>query len=135
VYDLATRGVPKIITSDYTDLTKIARISRFRSGFGHDYSDVAERCRSMKHYFMPRSDLDWGTVVISSPLAGTIAEIRSETTFGEQIRIASSVFPAASVIILHVRRDANLAVRWRAVPGAGVFAELGGPPIGVVVPR
>ena len=27
----------------------------------------------MKHYFMPRHDLDWGGVVVSSPLAGTIS--------------------------------------------------------------
>ncbi|MBK6486858.1 MAG: hypothetical protein IPF98_08320 [Gemmatimonadetes bacterium] len=25
----------------------------FRSAAGHDYSDVAEQCRSMKHYFQP----------------------------------------------------------------------------------
>lgn len=35
------RGVPRIVTHDYIEL---ARITRFRSGFGHDYSDVVERC-------------------------------------------------------------------------------------------
>jgi len=120
-YDLDALGVPKLIANDYIDLDKIARISRFRSGVGHDYSDDAERCRSMKHYFQPRSGLDWGTVAISSPLAGTVAEVQDETTFGKQLRITSSANPALTVIIFHVRPEAGV------VAGAAVAA---GQPLG-----
>lgn len=44
----------KFITTDYIELDKIDRVSKFRSGIGHDYRDDAESCRSMKHYFSYR---------------------------------------------------------------------------------
>ena len=49
-YDLS-KGIPQIIDNDWINLDKIAQISKFRSGAGHDYSDDFERNRSMKHYF------------------------------------------------------------------------------------
>ena len=56
-YDLAMLGPPRIVTASYIDLSKIERISRFRSTVGHSYTDGSETCRSMKHYFQPRSSL------------------------------------------------------------------------------
>ena len=41
------------------ELDKIDKISKFRSGIGHDYWDDFENCRSMKHYFFPYDTLDW----------------------------------------------------------------------------
>ena len=116
VYDLDARGVPKLISHDYIELATIARISRFRSGFGHDYSDDAESCRSMKHYFQPRADVDWGAVAISSPVAGTIRTVRSEQTFGLQVQLTHNDYPAITVILFHVRPDAEL------IPGSIVQA-------------
>jgi len=126
VYDLATRGVPKLITSDYIDLAKISRISRFRSGIGHDYSDDAERCRSMKHYFQPSFDLDWGSIIVSAPAPGTIADVQAEMTSGEQVRITPSAYPAVTIIVFHVRRDAGIAVGTIVAAGQRLGTHVGG---------
>ncbi len=125
VYDLAALGVPKIVTHDYIELAKIARVSRFRSGVGHDYSDDVERCRSMKHYFMPRSGTDWGEVAISSPFAGTIGEIQTETTFGQQVRITSSSSPAVTAILFHVNLDAGVSAGATLAAGQRIGRHIG----------
>ena len=54
-YDIDAKGIPQFAGVDYIELAKISRISKFRSGIGHDYSDDFEQCRSMKHYYMPIS--------------------------------------------------------------------------------
>ena len=125
VYDLAALGAPAIITADYIELAKIARISRFRSGIGHDYSDDAERCRSMKHYFQPRGDVDWSNVVVSSPVAGTIVSMQNETTFGQQVKITSAIQPAVTVILFHVRPDAGVGVGSAVTPGQRLGTHIG----------
>src|ERR1044072_4810600 len=56
VWDINTRGFPRIVSTDYIELPKIARISLFRSSAGHDYHDSFESCLSMKHYFVPASN-------------------------------------------------------------------------------
>ena len=48
-YDIAANGVPRFVSADFTELAKIEQISKFRSGFGHSYTDGFENCRSMKH--------------------------------------------------------------------------------------
>jgi hypothetical protein len=53
-YDTDANGVPRFAESNCIELHKISRISKFRSGAGHDYSDDFETCRSMKHYFDPK---------------------------------------------------------------------------------
>jgi hypothetical protein len=50
-WDIAANGIPKFVGRDFTQLSKIDKISKFRSGEGHDYSDGSETCRSMKHYY------------------------------------------------------------------------------------
>jgi hypothetical protein len=72
-YDLATLGPPKILSANYIDLSKIERISRFRSTAGHSYVDGSgETCRSMKHYFVPPfSGVDWTDIDIYAPVSGT----------------------------------------------------------------
>lgn len=125
VYDLDARGVPKFIGSDYIELAKIARMSRFRSGIGHDYSDDVERCRSMKHYFQPRGDVDWGTVSIFGPVAGKVSEMRLETTFGTQMQIVPNEQPAMTIIIFHVRPEAALAVGSAVTPGQRLGTHIG----------
>src|SRR5688572_19041243 len=64
VWDVDTRGVPRLATADYIDLSKIRRVSFFRSSVGHDASDDFESCRSMKHYFMPRNAATAPTIEI-----------------------------------------------------------------------
>jgi hypothetical protein len=109
-YDLDARGVPRFIASDYIELAKIARVSRFRSGIGHDYSDGVERCRSMKHYFQPRGDVDWGAVSTFAPVAGTVTEMRAEASFGTQVQIVPNEQSAMTLIIFHVRPEAALTI-------------------------
>ena len=41
-YDVDANGIPKFVTVDYIELGKIYRISKFRSGEGHYYSDDFE---------------------------------------------------------------------------------------------
>src|SRR3990167_11035872 len=50
--------LPQFIQADFIDLEKVASISKFRSGSGHDFSKGSgETCRSMKHYFnVPRPE-------------------------------------------------------------------------------
>jgi Bacterial Ig-like domain (group 2) len=124
-YDLEALGVPRIVVADYIELHKVARISRFRSGIGHDYVDDVERCRSMKHYFQPYGSVDWGSVVIRSPMDGVIRAILDETTFGKQVQLTSRHIPAATVIIFHVRLDSGIAVGAPIAAGSRLGTHIG----------
>jgi hypothetical protein len=67
-YDLVGLGPPRVLTANYIDLSKIERISRFRSAIGHHYAfSPDEPCRSMKHYYQPYFDLDWTAVDVYAP--------------------------------------------------------------------
>lgn len=125
VYDVAARGVPHIVTRSYLDLSKIERISRFRSGFGHDYSDHVETCRSMKHYMMPYNALDWRTIDIVAPFDGVVTALLPEQTFGTQVQLQSSELPAATAVIFHVQPDAALSVGTRVSAGAHLGTHIG----------
>ncbi len=108
-YDVDSEGIPAFVATDYIDLDPIERISRFRSGIGHDYSDDFETCRSMKHYFQPQAEVDWSTVAIRSPVDGTVIWL-DEGWAGSQIRIQSSDFPAFYFILFHVNLAGDLSV-------------------------
>lgn len=103
-----------VIAQLHVPLDRVERISRFRSGVGHDYNDGAERCRSMKHYFQftggepgePHAP-SWTTVPIVSPLDGVVVGIDAEWA-GDQIRIRSAADPRLTVILFHVRRNADV---------------------------
>jgi hypothetical protein len=110
IYDLDARSLPALVTAHYVDVGAIQRVSTFRSGIGHDYSDAVERCRSMKHYFMPRADVDWSTIAVSSPVNGTVVQLQQETTFGTQVQIRASALSAATVILFHVVVDGGISV-------------------------
>jgi hypothetical protein len=124
-HDPDVLGVPRFIAADYVDRTSLLRISKFRSGFGHDYADGVEQCRSMKHYFQPRSNLDWGTLPIRSPVAGRIVELRAENTFGTQVQIVPTNFPAATVVLFHVRTANGLAVGQAVGAGETLGTHIG----------
>jgi hypothetical protein len=101
-YETATvKGIPKFVEYDYIELAKISQISKFRSGVGHDYSDDFESCRSMKHYFHPKDDCDWGTIKIFSPMEGTVSK-KFEEWAGTQIWIRSKDWPSFTFRIFHV---------------------------------
>jgi hypothetical protein len=107
-YDLATLGPPKILNADYIDLSKIGRISRFRSTVGHSFTNGLETCRSMKHYFEPKLSVDWTSVDIYAPASGTILGIRTDGSAGYQIRFRPVDLPAFDISLFHVNIDSGI---------------------------
>jgi hypothetical protein len=100
-YNVDANGIPKFATVDYIELDKIYRISRFRSSVGHSYWDDFESCRSLKHYFEPKSEVDWSTIKIFSPVQGTVYTMLEEGA-GTQVQIKSTQYPAFYFIIFHI---------------------------------
>jgi len=110
-YDIDTLGVPKFVNVNYIDLSKIYRVSRFRSMAGHNYSDSSqfgtdgykdstnriEQCRSMKHYFLAP---DSGVSIVS-PVSGTVNSVRLGA-LGATVEIRSDVQPDFYFGIFHV---------------------------------
>lgn len=90
-----------IVAADYIELNNISRISKFRSGVGHDYSDSVESCRSMKHYFVPKTY----PVKIFSPVTGVISYLTQEWA-GTQVGIQSG---SRTFVIFHVNISGSLA--------------------------
>jgi hypothetical protein len=109
IWDIEKDGIPEFVGSDYIELDKIYRISKFRSSAGHDYSDAFEDCRSMKHYFEPRSDIDWAAVKIYAPVTGTVTRVEQEWA-GAKIEIASEDYPAFRFSIFHINLTVLLTV-------------------------
>jgi hypothetical protein len=108
-YDVDAWGYPHFVTANYIDLDRIWRISKFRSAFGHDYSDDFEHCRSMKHYFQPKGDTGWETVRIYAPVNGTVSW-RFEEWLGTQLWIRSQEYPDFEFGIFHIQlQDSSLA--------------------------
>jgi len=118
-YDVDSSRMPLFVSSDYIDLSKINRISKFRSGEGHDNSDDFESCRSMKHYYHP-SVSNWSEVGVFSPVAGTVYSM-NEDNAGYMVVIQSLEYPAFFFTLYHVAPTNTVA------PGDPVVA---GQPIG-----
>lgn len=55
----------------------------------------------MKHYFKPKGNVNWGSIMISSPVKGTVVRIDEEWA-GTQLRIRSEQYPAFYFIIFHI---------------------------------
>lgn len=115
VSDAEAPAPPAFIQAHYLDPAAIARISRFRSGAGHDFSDGQESCRSMKHYFWPQGgepgathDPSWTLLPIFSPVDGRIARVMQES-WGDQLWLEAKAAPGYLVRIFHVA----LAPGWR----------------------
>lgn len=113
-----------LLTHDYIDLDAIARISRFRSGVGHDYPGGGETCRNMKHYFEPRADLDWSRVSLYAPAAGQIDSVETEWA-GDKLNIALAAAPEIVVTIFHVRREPGLEPGSSVVSGQKLGHHIG----------
>jgi hypothetical protein len=102
-YNLAGLGAPRVLDASYIDLSKIDRISRFRSTIGHSYVDGSgETCRSMKHYYQPRTTVDWTMVDVYAPASGTIWLIATDGAAGFRIMLRPRDLPALEVAIFHV---------------------------------
>lgn len=109
---------------NYIELSKITRVSKFRSGVGHDYSDDFERCRSMKHYFDTPKDASASSVRIYAPFSGTVTRTMAEWA-GVQIHITSSVNPAFTAIFFHVTPAAGIAEGAEVAGGQRIGTHVG----------
>jgi hypothetical protein len=101
-YDVTTNGLPLLVEANYIDLESIDRVSLFRSSSGHDFVDDFEVCRSMKHYFLPLSTVDWSEIEVYSPIQGKIVGWANEGDKGSTLTIESSAFPGVAVTVFHV---------------------------------
>ena len=133
-WNVETQGVPRFITHDYIDLSRIGMISRFRSAAGHSYTDEFESCRSMKHYFRPaRNGAE--TIRIFSPVTGEITRTIQEWA-GVQIWIRSKDYPAFTVILFHVNPSISTADGTPVTGGQQIGTHIGdqtGSDVGVAV--
>lgn len=78
-YDIDSEGIPSLLMHDFTEVEKVEKVSRFRSGFGHSFTDGTESCRSMKHYYTPfESYRENNTIEIYSPVNGLILSVSSD---------------------------------------------------------
>jgi hypothetical protein len=110
-YDVISQGSPRVLNANYIDLSKIGRVSRFRSTIGHSYTNDTgdETCRSMKHYFEPKMSVDWTTVDIYAPVTGTVGSIRVDGR-GYQIGLRPRDLPALNVALFHVNPDPGVVI-------------------------
>ena len=72
---ISLKDIPEFVTHDFVNLDMIQKISKFRSGYGHDFSDGFEHNCSMKHYFAYYSQYsgDDNTIAVFSPVDGIVA--------------------------------------------------------------
>ena len=112
------------VTANYIELDKIGRISKFRSLAGHDYHDDFEQCRSMKHYFEPKSSVDWSSIKIVSPVKGSVTRIFDEWA-GTQVQIQSEINSKYIFIIFHITLVAPLKVGDQIALGQQLGTHIG----------
>lgn len=124
IWDIEKSGIPRFVETNYIELDKIYRVSKFRSSVGHDYSDAFEQCRSMKHYFEPRSESDWTTIKIFSPVTGTITRNEMEWA-GAKIEIASDDYPAFRFSIFHINPLKLFNIGDKVVSGEQMGTHIG----------
>jgi len=134
VYDVNSNGIPQIAQSDYIQLSKVAVISRFRSGEGHDYSDDFEHCRSMKHYYSFATNVNSSNVRIFAPVTGTITRENAEssTNSGTQVWITPTNYPAFNFVLFHVNLTNTLPVGATVTNGQQIGWFGGGTNSGVI---
>ena len=116
--------IPHFVGTEYIELDKIGRISKFRSSVGHDYHDDFEQCRSMKHYFEPKSSVDWSAIKLVAPVSGTVSRMFEEWA-GTQVQIQSKKYPTVFFIIFHIRLASPLQVGDTLSAGQLLGAHIG----------
>lgn len=124
IWDLEKNGIPKFVKTNYIELSKIYRISKYRSSVGHDYSDASEQCRSLKHYFEPRFGEDWTTVKIYAPVRGIITRAEQEWS-GIKLEIESEEFPAFRFSIFHINTAKQYNINDKVVEGEFLGTHIG----------
>ncbi|OGE64170.1 hypothetical protein A3J13_02735 [Candidatus Daviesbacteria bacterium RIFCSPLOWO2_02_FULL_36_8] len=111
--EIDENNLPKFVTADFIDLDRVERISKFRSGQGHDFSQgTGETCRSMKHYFFPLNHEGFDPnnyipkepyVNIYSPVDGVVSDIKEEQIkLGVQIYLEPNNYSGYFVRLFHI---------------------------------
>jgi hypothetical protein len=107
-FDITANGIPQFVETDLTRLSTIEKISKFRSGFGHSFTDGSESCRSMKHYFNPYPIYRQNnTVEIYSPVNGVVVSVvndghgESNGLTNKEIQIRPDDQPAFVIVLYH----------------------------------
>lgn len=128
--------LPRFITHHYIALADVESLSKFRSGYGHAFSDEYEAPdRSMKHYIAPLPAFRHGnntSLRVYAPVTGRVVTVaESEGTLpsgafrGYQIHIVPDGFPAFEVRLFHVNPAAGIAVGAHVVGGQAIgFADM-----------
>lgn len=112
--------IPKFVDHDFVNLNMIEKISKFRSGYGHSFTDGFEYNRSMKHYYAPYVKYlgDAETIPIYSPVNGIICDKFPESDNREndwQIHIVPDGYLYVMICLFHV--NTKLQVGNRVVAG------------------
>jgi len=113
------------VKHDYIELDKIANISRFRSGEGHDYPDTYEKCSSMKHYYRPKNDVDASAIKIFSPVDGEIFITFDEEVGGTQVYIKSDLKPDHYFAIFHINLKDGIEKGVKVKAGEQIGTHIG----------
>ncbi|GEM_PF-5858712 len=118
--------LPKFVVHDFTNLSKVHSISRFRSCAGHEFPDSFERGSSLKHYYEPYDEYK-GTlnrVEVFSPVNGTIMAIVPEGKVlptgeprGMRIHILVDDYPGFMIELFHVNVFENVTVGMKVRAG------------------
>jgi len=124
-------NISKAAKFNFAELDKFSRMSKLRSGVGHDYSFPSaeydpdgKSCRSMKHYFVPIGvprdnasyrttphTFEWMSLKFFAPADGVITNVEYSTTSdGEeaQFSIQSTDYPGYYFNFLHVKPSQGL---------------------------
>ena len=124
-------NIPQIANFNFTELDKYSKMSKLRSGVGHDYSPntseydpMRKNCRSMKHYFVPMGvplenalysitphAFEWMSIKFFAPADGTLTNvIYSQNEYGTEAKfsILSNQYPGYYFTYYHIALDPNL---------------------------
>ncbi len=116
------RVLPKFIIHDFTNLSKVKTISKFRSCAGHEFPDSFENGSSLKHYFEPydeyKETID--KIEVYSPVDGTIIAMVPEGDVeyrGIRIHIIVDDYPGFMIEIFHTNPFPNITIGRRVKAG------------------
>lgn len=93
----------------------------------------------MKHYFEPKSSVEWSGVKLYSPITGKVFRLRQEWA-GTQVELTSDQYPAFHFFIFHINLLGPLNVGDRITAGQQLGTHIGSQTmsdiaVGVVTPK
>lgn len=124
-------NIPNVAKANFTELNKFSRMSKIRSGVGHDFSyntpeydPTRSNCKSMKHYMIPTGvprdnasyattphTFEWMSIKFFAPADGRIVGVySSENEYGieNNFSIASTEYPGYFFLFFHLALEPGL---------------------------